>query len=328
MTALPAEDVRTRWVSAHLFYQGDLDVLLLELVDPLLHELRAEGLAEHAFFLRYWDGGPHLRLRLLPCPGAVAADVADVAGRVTARSDDFFTRRPAPDLVRADEYRSSARAIGAWEGVAPVEHMYPNNSVQFLPYRPEHGRYGRGPALAAVEEHFAESSRLAMEVLRAGRTRQQRETAVIAYLMTAWLLGSPDVQGLARRQLAMAEGWARPPGTARTDDVADALYTRQRETLRVLTDTAARTARSWSRLPADGGLTRWAASLARLVQTLRSVEPDDAPPSVEGVADVCAHLLANRLGVRIDTEGSLRYLAARAVTEAGLPAGTGSSDVA
>jgi thiopeptide-type bacteriocin biosynthesis protein len=289
------------WISAHLFHHGDQDQLLTGLVDPLAGELRGRAWTDRCFFLRYWDGGPHIRLRVLPSDDAVRDDVRKL---IEHRASAYFERFQAPDVVTHEEYLASAREIGAWEGVVPIEHMYANNSVHFLPYHREHRRYGSGSTIETVEEHFAESSALALAQLRSGAGRQRRETAVLCCLLLAWTLGSEDVPDLARRQLAKAG--ARGGGQ-------EALYERQRDRVLALAAGMRRSAREWRRVSDDGGtLRRWTASLTKVVDALNA---DATAPSAESAADLCAHLFANRVGVRVDAEGVLRYLAARAVTD-------------
>ncbi|MGC9497482.1 thiopeptide-type bacteriocin biosynthesis protein [Streptomyces sp. WG7] len=289
------------WISAHLFHHGDQDQLLTSLVDPLTGELRGRAWAERSFFLRYWDGGPHVRLRVLPGDDAVREDVRKL---IEHRAAAYFGRCRAPDVLTQEEYLASAREIGAWEGVVPSAHMYANNSVHFLPYHREHGRYGSGSTIETVEEHFAESSALALAQLRSGAGRQRRETAVLCCLLLAWTLGSEDVPGLARRQLAKAG--ARGGGQ-------ESLYERQRDRLLALAASMRRSAGQWRQTSdGDGTLRRWTASLTKVVDALNA---DATAPSAESAADLCAHLFANRVGVRVDAEGVLRYLAARAVTD-------------
>lgn len=293
------------WLSAHLFHQGDLSTVLVDLVGPLTGELRARSLADRSFFLRYWDGGPHIRLRVLPRDPSVAAEAARL---IEDRAGAYFDRHPSPEVLGQEAYLRSAREIGAWEGVAPTELMYPNNSVRFIPYVREHGRYGDGKAIEAVEEHFTESSALALSVLRSEPGRNRRETAVLCYLMLSWFLASDDVRALAWRQLAKA-----PPSA----DAARALYERQRPQVLTLAAGMRKAARGWTALPAGSTVRQWASSVSRVVDVLRTHhhEGGGRPPSAESVADLCAHLFANRIGVRIDAEGSLRYLVARAITE-------------
>ncbi|MCF6471837.1 hypothetical protein FAF44_26090 [Nonomuraea sp. MG754425] len=276
------------WVSAHLFYQGSLDRVLTGLVGPLLRELPAE----RAFFLRYWDGGPHVRLRVLPADPADEPGIRDLIGE---RATRFFAAEPSADLLGDAEYLRRARRFGAREGVAFAERMYANNSAVFLPYEPEHRRYGTGASLAGVERHFHESSRLALNVVEDGLTADRRETGVLCFLLVSWLLAADDPARSARRRLA------------RPDDRSEPLYDRQRARLRHAVTAMDRVRRGWPQLP-DGNLRRWTSSLARMIAALDG-------PSPERVADLCAHLFANRVGVRIDTERSLRHLAARAVED-------------
>lgn len=208
------------WVSAHLFSQGNLDRVLTDLVAPLLDELRERWWADRGFFLRYWDGGPHIRLRVLPsCQEAAAA----VRGLIEQRATAYFAHSPAPEVLSQEEYLHSAREIGAWEGVRPTERMYANNSVHFLPYVPEHHRYGQGATLELVEEHFSTSSELALDLLRGATGPEQRELAALCHLLLAWFLGAEDVRELAGRQLAKVSA-RRAPGTAETRTASDAQF--------------------------------------------------------------------------------------------------------
>ena len=61
------------WLSLHFFHHGDLDRLLVECVGPLVLALKREGAIAESFFLRYWNGGPHIRLRLAVSP-EIASD--------------------------------------------------------------------------------------------------------------------------------------------------------------------------------------------------------------------------------------------------------------
>ncbi|WP_414505299.1 thiopeptide-type bacteriocin biosynthesis protein [Streptomyces sp. NEAU-L66] len=295
------------WVSAHLFSQGNLDRLLTGLVDPLLDELRERRLADHGFFLRYWDGGPHIRLRVLPS----CREAAAVRGLIERRALAYFAHSPAPEALSQEEYLRSAREIGAWEGVRPTERMYANNSLHFLPYVPEHHRYGQGASLELVEEHFSTSSELALDLLRGAGSPEQRELAVLCHLLLAWFLGAQDVHELAGRQLATMSA-RRGLGAVDAETTSDARFLRRREQLLTLAATMRKVGRAWPHMPDDSSLKRWASSVSGVVDALGG---DADAPSAESAADLCAHLFANRVGVRIDAEGSLRYLAARAVTD-------------
>jgi hypothetical protein len=291
------------WLSAHLYYHDPLDPLLTGMVAPLVQELAVAGLARRFFFLRYWDGGPHLRLRLWTAAGAREP----VEARVVERYAEFTRAHPAPDRLDVAGYRRRAAELARWEGLtgyAPEPH--PNNSLAFVPYRPEHHRYGHGGGLAAVERHFAESSRIALRLICAGATAAHRRTAAFSMLLLAW------------HTAARAAGQARVPSLppALVDPEAEATYLRQRLRLRALairmSELAHRTAGEAGReapLAGEAGptdaLTSFATSLTRLRGALA------APPSPGSILDNCGHLICNRLGIEPVEEGRLRYLAAR-----------------
>lgn len=269
-----------RWASVHAFHHGDLDRLLVDGVRPLLAELGGEGLVERSFFLRYWDGGPHVRLRLRP---ASTVDVDEIERRALAALRRYLAEHPAPDSDAITEYDRYAPTLAAREGVTEfLRRPLPNNSVHVIPYRPETDRYGDGESLAAAERHFAESSRIALGLIAAGANRGQRHTTALCAIMLGWL----------------AVG-VRPPISA--DRGLDERYLAGRGVLRTLTDRVAAIADGTSTLPASGALTAWWRSI-------------DAEP-VRRVADLCAHLLCNRLGLTYSDERTVRQLAARAVVD-------------
>src|SRR5215218_9452764 len=80
------------WISVHVFYSSNGNPLLADGVAPLVARLRARGLISRYFFIRYWLGGPHVRLRLLPAEAAGADEVKAVA---EADLRAFLARRPA-----------------------------------------------------------------------------------------------------------------------------------------------------------------------------------------------------------------------------------------
>ena len=56
---------KTSWISFHIFYNDDLNKLLWRLLMPFIEELYTSNLISHCFFIRYWEGGSHIRLRIL-----------------------------------------------------------------------------------------------------------------------------------------------------------------------------------------------------------------------------------------------------------------------
>jgi thiopeptide-type bacteriocin biosynthesis protein len=289
-------------VSAHAFFQADLDLLVSQVVAPLTDELASEGLAGEFFFLRYWEGGPHLRLRVLPTGGVRRDEVQRLVDR---RFRDYLCQHPSADQLPADQYPALAAELARRENMRSwTDRMYPNNSVSFISYRREHERYGYGASMQAVERHFAESSRIALEVVMSAVPVERRTTLALGCILATWFVACSDPAG---RRLWRGDG-------SGAGQIPAGNLTRAIE--------LARTARRLAENPpepgadGDGALAYWVRSTVALKAVLAAGElaERDVGDGVLRVLDLCAHLICNRLGVTPVAEEALRRLAARAVT--------------
>ncbi len=150
---LPRPEADHEWLGAHFFFDGDLysetcDRVVLEVVAPLIEELA--GLSRRWFFLRYSEGGPHVRLRIYAPSARLAAEARPAIERAAAT---------AAPLVRRLEY---------------------------VAYEPEVERYGGPHGVVLAEELFHHSSAAALALLRkagAGATSARLGKAVLAMLV-------------------------------------------------------------------------------------------------------------------------------------------------
>lgn len=322
----PAEADGSDWVCAHIFYDTDQDALLTECARPLVRELTADGLVQRYFFLRYWEGGPHVRLRLLPLR---TADRAEVERRAARRIRAFLAGTPAADVVDRSRFAQVARGLADLEGRPGHDHVVrPNNSVDFPAYEREHGDYGYGAAIGAVERHFHESSELALSVVAAGTTVEQR--ALLAFDL---VIGVFALCEEVRDQWARHGGPPLPFGSGPEAPDVEQRYRVQGDRLR---ERALHTWRS-AAAPAGGTDQRsyWLASVRRLREELHGLEEtgrftsewaasplaeplglaDTAHPSTSLVLLRCAHLVNNRLGLTLWQENQLRFLVGRVLTD-------------
>jgi thiopeptide-type bacteriocin biosynthesis protein len=297
------------WVSAHLFCHGSLDNLLVTCVGPLAGELTGGGLASGWFYLRYWDGGTHVRVRVL---AADDAGSGEIESRIRNRCEAFFRSRPSPDVLRADDYERLARTLAAGEGVSRyAESLHPNNSVAFIPYQPEHHRYGSGTSLEAVERQFMDSSNLALRLVARGLAPEQRNAACLSAMVLAWLSAEPDLPSLSAWSGLLYDGWAGrfELGTLGVEPATfDDRFARQRGKL---VDQARRLSRLAAQPPVTepgSVLEAWANSTLALSRALGTERGRRLY-----LLDDCAHLFCNRMGVSVVEECYLRYLGTRAI---------------
>lgn len=287
------------WVSAHAFFQDDLDLLVTQVVAPLVEELADGGMAGEYFFLRYWEGGPHLRFRVLPAAGVSRDEVQRLIGE---RFGQYLSQRPSPDRWSAEDYAALAPRLARQEGMRSwAPRLSPNNSVAFIAYRREHDRYGDDASIQAVERHFAESSRIALRVVALAAPAPQRATLALACLLVAWFLGGTD-----RDDLTIWLGdrlGAAPPEPAPADELSRTVE---------LARTAQQLAEGNFGPRPESALACWARSMGEL-RTALATAAGGSDQGVLPVLDLCAHLICNRLGVSVTTETALRKLAAGAV---------------
>lgn len=268
------------------------DRVLAETVVPAVDALRGHPW----FFIRYWQGGPHLRLRI--------ADLTEAdAAATTSRLEESL--RSSGEL-RGDELPLDTRAFGAEAarharaetGKDRVAEDVRSPGVHRSVYEPELERYGGPVLMARNEEAFEMSSRMVAAVLRSAPSPGQRASAALrATVAAASALGGAAEQavfyGIGHR------AWTR--WAAEFGYPEEALLTVGPEALRgVQVD------------PHDHGpFAPWHEEVAGLVARIRSDAPDRHPGEIVSSQ---VHMTHNRLGL-----GILEELRTYALLAAALP---------
>jgi thiopeptide-type bacteriocin biosynthesis protein len=226
-----------------------------EIVVPLASQAPPRPLARTVRPGRAWHGPGHL-------PGAspwIQASLSGHPGRHTELLTEWLpdllgrwahgpvggwwfirSRTPAPHLrIRLPlhdpgAYGPAARTLGEWARAVCDAGLLAD--VSLGTYRPETGRYGTGPAMAAAEAVFAADSAYAVEYLRTAASAEAATAAGMISLANAfcgdaapvWLAGHLDHGGgpaLDRSVLAQVlQPSAVPPGLAGRRRSAVAAY--------------------------------------------------------------------------------------------------------
>ncbi|MBK1787525.1 lantibiotic dehydratase C-terminal domain-containing protein [Prauserella cavernicola] len=284
------------WVSAHVFYDGELDLVITDLLATVQSRLDEVAAGAELFFLRYWNGGPHVRIRVL----ATRLHTDDVRRIVSGAIVDFLRRAPAPARGSQADYDRYAPSKATREQVRSYElRRRPNNSFAFSPYRPETHKYGTGASLRAAEDHFVRCSAAVRRFLETRPSNEQRGAAAFAALaVNRWIAS----HGTGRPQSASVM-WT-PGGEA----AAAARYENRRDTLLAISARMRALAANPPSEPSE-----LAGALAASATTLAGrIEAPDAP---RDVLDRCARLTCNRLGVSLTGESRLRDLSNRVFAE-------------
>ncbi|GAA3653877.1 lantibiotic dehydratase C-terminal domain-containing protein [Streptomyces fenghuangensis] len=314
--------VTQTWLSCHVFHHGDTDPLLTDLLLPMVDDLRREGRLLRHFYLRHWERGPHVRLRM-QVPAEHEDDVRDEAER---RITAYLERHPGPDDTDPDRLREALRRLSELEhGDASDDRLRtpePPNTVRWIDYRPELAKYGGPEGVEIAEDVFHAGSLLAGQVLRLVHTDRARlGIALQMLLLAARALGfGPDERAVFLR--TYHERWAAYVTDKRLLAAWDAQYRLQRETYTALV------ADLDAGEPIGKGLgERWERTIGDALERLRPLvasgrvwpaETDrSAPPAVALAALVSQylHTTNNRMNVRPQGECFVAYLAHRAATE-------------
>lgn len=334
------------WVSLHVYHWGDQDLLLSRAVTPLVRGLEEAGLLRGWFFQRSWEGGPHVRLRLLPAQPVQSGAVRRAAeGRLSAHLAAHPTAAPAT----ASSYAASVAAYARSHGLdATARSVRAADTLEEVRYVREPDWYGHGEAVTAVERHFAQSSNLALSLLAGTATRQARMNVVLAHLTMALAASGLSIADCARLtdpQVILAR--PRPSERRRIASEAQATYRARGASLREQTrrlwapgeDSAPRAHCARSTGPAAA----WSHSVRSLAARLTALAtegsyapagltelyPDSAWPghrrrpdaaiAAHHALDGAAHQFANRAGMGRRQETYLRLLLAQTLHDLARP---------
>jgi hypothetical protein len=290
---------KQEWIDAKLFFHGDLNTLLTQLLHPMVRDLHAEGLQEGCHFIRHWNGGPHVRLRLRTSPGSRGS----LERALSERSSAFFRTRPSPTVWHNRDYMRAVRRFAALEGATRILSLSPNNTIEFAQSAEPRPQIDAA-SLRALEDHYVQASDIAWETIESYPTLRLRRLVAFSWILSAHLVlrheGVPHsiLSPFWRRELKAMDG---SPGRmisaqGRGDDRLRGLASAVCEHLATGTPSVA--------LP---GMDDWLRSYRVVV---RDVRPHKESPSAE-LLDHCVHLQCNRMGLPLIDEARTRLIASR-----------------
>ena len=273
---------RGRWVSFHLFTAEPLDRFLNDAVAPFVAAVLAERLASAFFFIRYWEGGPHIRLRF----------------RTSAREPLVRRTRAhfAAVSVQEIEYEPEVSRYGGEKGIVVSERQFEASSRAVLGAMAEREWSYESAIGTAVQLHIMFASAMGFDLSGAARffaTVSERFATT-----TGWLPPNLTIEEVIR-QFASLFARQRDRLVALHRNVWSALRERQRF--------EQRWANRWVRDNAE------VAKRLRLARGLDAAEPWTNAEHAIMVSYV--HMTNNRLGVLNRDEAYVAYVLMRGFQE-------------
>lgn len=173
------ENGASGWLSAHIYYFDQQDILLIEGIKPLIAEMRRQRCLQRYFFVRYFEGGPHVRLRLR---GEARILQEVVKPLLESRLHTFLGRHPSRGVLANAAKRELAKLPERLrDPVSPQQ----DNLLRYEAYVPETARYGGLRGVEIAEKHFELSSDLALQVVETTRGKASKRLGLALNLMLA-----------------------------------------------------------------------------------------------------------------------------------------------
>ena len=144
-----SKEQKYQCLAVYLYYNEPWENFLSEAVLPYVKTTLQTGIATHFFFLRYWEQGPHIRLRFF---GAETMLQEVLRPNLQEHFQTYFNSKPSTRIE--PDFASSAESDYRWQA---------NNSMLFSQYEPEWQRYGGMQGVAIAEQHFYASSQIVLQ---------------------------------------------------------------------------------------------------------------------------------------------------------------------
>lgn len=140
------------WLSVHLFYNEPWEDFLQKAIEPYVNTAIQTGIAQQYFFIRYWEKGPHIRLRL---KGELDMINTILKPNLEEHFNHYFESMPSRRVE--PNYPPGFSEDLKW---------FPNNSLKYFDYEPEFGRYGGPEGIKLAERQFMISSQTVLDLLK------------------------------------------------------------------------------------------------------------------------------------------------------------------
>ncbi len=140
------------WLSVYLFYNEPWEEFLQKAIEPYVNTAIQTGIAQQYFFIRYWENGPHIRLRL---KGEVDMVTTILKPNLEEHFTNYFESMPSRRIE--PQYPASFSEALKW---------LPNNSIHYKNYEPELDRYGGNVGVLLSEEQFMISSQTVLDLIK------------------------------------------------------------------------------------------------------------------------------------------------------------------
>lgn len=138
---------QSKWVSVYVFHELSFEKILIELIKPIIEDLKSKDYLLSYFFIRYWENGPHVRFRVLP-KNDICRD--KIISTISTTTEAYFKKENQVLLHR----------------------------VEFSEYIREIKRYGGNSNIENAERQFEESSKVVINLINENYSKWDYSLAI------------------------------------------------------------------------------------------------------------------------------------------------------
>ncbi|UAA40055.1 hypothetical protein KIH87_06810 [Paraneptunicella aestuarii] len=188
------------WTAFHIFLHDveQQERFIREWLSVKVKDIKASGSADAWFFLRYWDGGPHVRVRFLNLKNAEA-----LQQEIQSAAQQYISVTP----LTAEQYYGNHSFDGEPVDFASLQ-WHDDGSVEMFDYEPEFARYGGELAITVNEDLFYISSEIAQAIIAAtqGKIEQRLQLSMKIIACSIFAI-NPEPMALQQFATYYAEFW-------------------------------------------------------------------------------------------------------------------------
>lgn len=162
------------WRALHIFYYDHHDELLYNGIFPIIKKYKIKKF----FFIRYWEQGPHIRLR-------INMDDNVLFEKIKKDIENYISLHRSEVVLSEKHYANISGVYAKKEKIDNIAScaFIPNNVVCEMEYVPETVKYHGDRGVAIAEEEFCFSSLLALNVIGLNGSKSNKLCYGAAYAM-------------------------------------------------------------------------------------------------------------------------------------------------
>lgn len=146
----------TEWASYHIFCFNPKNMdEVIRMIHNYCSKEKNEGKLLKWFYIRYWDGGPHVRLRILK-------QEQETPNILLKKIQRYIGENPSEIELTSDQYYSNMENFK--ENGDEMSEWFEDGMIISKKYVPEVERYGGSELMEVTEELFMLSSELAYAI--------------------------------------------------------------------------------------------------------------------------------------------------------------------